>query len=75
MPWRIFTRASATDEGNLLALHPTVKPVAMVAKAFYSASSPVGGLRSAVGSFASISDCVDQPAVDVAVSGTPQHAV
>jgi hypothetical protein len=32
MPWRIFTRASATDEGNLLALHPTVKPVAMVAK-------------------------------------------
>jgi hypothetical protein len=31
MPWRIFTRASATDEGNLLALHPTVKPVAMVA--------------------------------------------
>jgi hypothetical protein len=30
--WRIFTRASATDEGNLLALHPTVKPVAMVAK-------------------------------------------
>jgi len=37
--------------------------------------SLVGGLRSAVGSFASISDCVDQPAVDVAVSGTPQHAV
>jgi len=32
MPWRIFTRASATDEGNLLALHPTVKPVAMMAK-------------------------------------------
>jgi hypothetical protein len=29
---RFGAGASATDEGNLLALHPTVKPVAMVAK-------------------------------------------
>ena len=30
--------ARATDEGNLLALHPTVKPVAMIADALYDCS-------------------------------------
>jgi hypothetical protein len=31
--------ARATDEGNLLALHPTVKPVAMIADALYDCSN------------------------------------
>jgi len=31
--------ARATDEGNLLALHPTVKPVALIADALYDCSN------------------------------------
>ena len=40
--WRypgMNTAARGTDEGNLLALHPTVKPVALVADAIMDASA------------------------------------
>jgi DNA modification methylase len=41
--WRypgINTLSRSGDEGNLLALHPTVKPVAMIADAILDCSAP-----------------------------------
>jgi hypothetical protein len=41
--WRypgINTLSRSSDEGNLLALHPTVKPVAMIADAILDCSAP-----------------------------------
>jgi DNA modification methylase len=41
--WRypgVNTLSRSGDEGNLLALHPTVKPVAMIADAILDCSAP-----------------------------------